>query len=340
MSAIVTTVLLLAMLQAQTPEADSLNKKALDARRRITRGEWRVVTRGEEQKEPYFFQATIYMDGKKIRWDYLYPYEESHAERGKQWRRTSCFADTLLLSYLDRKEPNGATFVATVEDLNRVSNPLAHQHPDPRMIGMTPNAFETSHHFQLESYVGGPSEGTPKVSRDQIDDQLAWRVEYMHVNDCKVRYWIVPDKGYNVVKMEAEFEGDGIRFCDRSQSDFALDAKSGLWFPQRYRFRRTENGTPTSFEDVEITTVSLNKPIAPRLFTLATMNVPPGTVVQRIPADPRGSVFWDGKDIVPMKETRPVGSGRSIASRWVLAGVSLVFAAVGCFAAWRYLRAR
>ncbi|GIW92669.1 MAG: hypothetical protein KatS3mg110_0710 [Pirellulaceae bacterium] len=110
--------------------------------------------------------------------------------------------------------------------------------------------------------------------------------------------WIVPDLGYSVVKMEFRGNFQNQPLMDRLQVRVkAFEGDRGtVWFPEWARGERHLSGKFNHAYEVEIWDAQFNKPVDPKLFTLAGMDIPPETSVHD---NITGRAYkWDGKKLV------------------------------------------
>ncbi|GIW92667.1 MAG: hypothetical protein KatS3mg110_0708 [Pirellulaceae bacterium] len=110
--------------------------------------------------------------------------------------------------------------------------------------------------------------------------------------------WIVPDLGYSVVKMEFRGNVQNQPLMDRLQVRVkAFEGDRGtVWFPEWARTERYLSGKLSHAYEVDIWDAQFNKPVDPKLFTLAGMDIPPETSVHD---NITGRAYkWDGKKLV------------------------------------------
>ncbi|MDR0703502.1 MAG: outer membrane lipoprotein-sorting protein [Planctomycetaceae bacterium] len=179
----------------------------------------------------------------------------------------------------------------------------------------------------------------PEIKRGEIVDETCngipcKKITYILDNRPYSHCWIAPSKGYSVIRFEIR-STDGIyyEYTDLKVQEYK---NSGIWYPYYSKFERYENNELTISEEMDIDVISINEPIDDKYFSLASLNIPPGTMV----ADPelgRGNYVWDGKEVVSEDFYR-YGSGipqQSPRSRYfVLLAINLLI--IGIYFLWKF----
>ena len=186
-----------------------------------------------------------------------------------------------------------------------------------------------------ETYVGRADRSSPTAVRDRHAGFDCWRVSYTTPKGGTVAYWVDPERGYNVLRIEGAFTSfAGKPIVDRVDCD--LQKVEGLWFPRSCRYRRTEEGGKvTSQEDLEVEVVSLNEPIDPEVFSLQGIDIIPedATVVWVSDREPPvekpgiGSLKWDGEKLF-WSDALPGSAAEEAGGNTLLLVLSVVFAGV------------
>jgi hypothetical protein len=158
--------------------------------------------------------------------------------------------------------------------------------------------------------------------------------------------WVVPAWGDSVVKVQIAGVPGGQTLVDRVETEVAQVGADGVWFPTVCTYTRLLGGELEYRQVAKIEVKSLNRPIDPRVFTLAGMDLPsPIPVITEKSTPEKPVVMWDGTKLVdatpytrpahPSVVPRPVAAGAFRAWLWVASELAAVIAA---FAAWRLRR--
>jgi hypothetical protein len=160
------------------------------------------------------------------------------------------------------------------------------------------------------------------------------------------RCWIDPARGHNPVRFE-EISSPTIPGAPKNVEvtrdiELAQDAVSGRWFPSRLRFRATHDGKPHMVEDIEVVSAEVDRPIDPKVFSLAGFGLPIGELVFEPGATKEQ--YWDGQRLVPNSPVvgkaevvthqpttppRPATPAGWPVGRWLTAGGAVAVALVG-----------
>jgi hypothetical protein len=290
------------------------------------------LTNGERQLV-YRAIRTVWFDGSKIREDTLRP--QSGGATGF-YREVLCYAGGRRTFWSDQIFPQGSVAVDYRDQEKPAS--LSETLVDPRLAGLTPMDSPNYIHFHLESFVARSDRQPPSVRSDPLNGVECWRVEFLTNDGSTIRYWVAPTQGNSVLRIEHAFTNSGDRYLDSVTTEVKRYESAGVWFPASCVFRRLQNDKPLREEKLTIRVASFNQPIDPQVFELKGMNIPAGTLMQRVPRDPRGEVVWDGNEIVPLYS--PIASPSRSWTRTILLinAVVLAVAAAGLWV-W-YLRKR
>jgi hypothetical protein len=184
--------------------------------------------------------------------------------------------------------------------------------------------------------VGRADRGEATARRGSWQGRDCWQVDYRDLRGTSYRYYVDPERGPSVIRLEVSWDDAGRHFVDAVETDLAVFGPTRAWFPRSCVYVRTQDGRHVEKEIVDVEVVALNEPLAADAFKLAGMNIPPDTLIAGL-HDPRGLLFWDGKEIVP-ESALP---GDEYASgpatrRWLLLANAVFFAGVAAFLLWRY----
>jgi hypothetical protein len=174
---------------------------------------------------------------------------------------------------------------------------------DVRKIGMQPSGFMFD--FPIDKIIGRSDRKNNVITDDTFNGVPCKKIEYINSESgSKLTYWISPSKGYSVLCMVCNSDGKGKyeefdTITDCTTVEVAEYKNSGLWFPTRASFTRTNEKTKKieMKHDFEITVHSLNEPLNPEFFTLKSFGIPVGTDVLIYPDSKDENFYWDGYKI-------------------------------------------
>jgi hypothetical protein len=205
---------------------------------------------------------------------------------------------------------------------------------DVRTLGM-----KTSGISLLSSLTEIISTTHPNVRREMIDDIYTGipckKIIYSSVYAASSAH-IAPSKGYSVLRIEIRSpDGEFYEYTDLKVKEYK---NSEIWYPYYSKSERYINEERTISEELDIEVISINESIDDKYFSLASLNVPVGTMV----ADPEqgsGNYVWDGQEVISENWYR-YGSGispRSPKSRYfMLLAINLLI--IGLYFLWKYHR--
>jgi hypothetical protein len=176
---------------------------------------------------------------------------------------------------------------------------------DVRTIGMKPAGFMFE--GPIDRYIGYLDRKDSIAVDDMFGGVPCKKIAFTAPQSgARVTYWIAPSKGYSVLcmtgycdgKEEGEF-GEEFTVTECTTVEVAEYKNSGLWFPIRANFTRTNERTKEVVmkHDFEITVHSLNEPLDPDFFTLKSFGIPVGTDVLIYPDSKDENFYWDGYKI-------------------------------------------
>jgi hypothetical protein len=160
---------------------------------------------------------------------------------------------------------------------------------DWRMLGLSPFGFAEL--FDDDAARFG---GTPVQYDSVVEDGL--HVVTASAGDSMFRWWIDPERGWNVVRTGVWRRGQQL-----GDVRFALRDYDGVWFPERMeRFRLAAGDTEPSTV-ISILSAEFNRPYHPQRLTPADIGVEPGTNLtfqdSQLPLD-----LWDGEKAVTAED--------------------------------------
>lgn len=171
---------------------------------------------------------------------------------------------------------------------------------DPRGLGHDISISETRP--ATHGLLADPKVHSRTVTRVTFRGENAVLVEGVNGKGPGVRRsWIVPDKGYSVVRLESSHppqaaEGPRKVYFE-IDNEYPSDVRDGVWFPKRSRVRRYDSAGVLVYESTtEVEVADFNRPPDPSVFTLAGLKLSPGVpVMDQSGGRPK---FWDGTKVV------------------------------------------
>lgn len=315
-------------------EIEALEKAVLQHRRAISSGQMQIhLTIYTNQAIDASLERMIYFDNERFRQD----------ETANNVTRTRCFGDGVFFKYCTGSEA-GRRYALEVQELKHVDRNANYIY-EPLKVMFYPGWSGLARSVHMESIIGAPDRTNFEMAPALWEGEQAVEVSFSLVRrpDARVRYCVVPTRGYSIVMMEARTQRQEIEVIESVHCALQRVADQ-LWFPKTVRYQKTENGKQGDREDMDFNVISLNQPLDPRLFTPAGMNVAPDTPVAPGPRDARVIQKWDGKAIVPMgdEERMRIMFGQRNASRShrraILIGASIVCVGVGVIVYWWHRR--
>jgi hypothetical protein len=207
---------------------------------------------------------------------------------------------------------------------------------DVRILGMSTSGMYLQ--CPLTELIATPY---PNVKREILDDiycEVPCKKIIYSSDYGKAFVQIAPSKGYSALRIEIRSpNGEYYEYTDLKVQEYK---KTGIWYPFYSKLERYENNELTLSEEMDIEVISINEPIDDKYFSVASLNVPPGTMV----ADPElgsGNYVWDGKEVVSENFYR-YGSGivpPSSRSRYLmLLAINLLI--IGLYCLWKYYKTK
>ena len=243
--------------------------------------------------------------------------------------------------YVTQHPPKGTTALYPRE--HEMGKTWDAQLIDPRVFGYSYGGVYGTH--RIDHALNTPGIKYVSATEEMFKGQRAIRVEAVFPahNNCRQTCWVLPDKGYNVVRIEAVTPNDpaGPNGPHPSvESELAQDPGSGVWFPRRSVRRTYHAGQLMHDELVEVTTAEFNR-VPDSVFSMAALALPVGEPV----FDNRSlrTRYWTGtklsskppgQDAVVLADVEPTPVGdysRSGRDRWLTVGLSGVLAVTGLF---------
>ena len=131
-------------------------------------------------------------------------------------------------------------------------------------------------------------------------------VDGLHVvsgttRDSTYRWWIDPERDWNVVKAEVS---SGEKKVIERQFFLQLDPHDGIWFPQRVETSSFAPGVDNPLQVIELHATEFNRVDHPVDLTPADIGVEVGTFVVFHERAENAAGYWDGEDVVSHAEYR------------------------------------
>ncbi|GIW92665.1 MAG: hypothetical protein KatS3mg110_0706 [Pirellulaceae bacterium] len=280
-----------------------VERRTVAARQAIERGQYRLIQKTLNASGHVTNLTTFWMvfDGNRLRVDQQYREQAS----GIQMERKFIFDNGICIDYRRSLQPAGLQSAVQVSPLRKYAYACPPLY-EPRIIGMT--TLPLTSRTRLNEFVGATSgdiweRKSARMWTENVDGHSAVITEHLLTGidmpgDATRTIWIVPALDYNVVKLEFRMTVNGQPLLDRHVNSVrAYQGDNGtVWFPEWARTERYLSGRLSHAFEVEIQEAAFNKPVDPKAFTLAGLNLPPGASVHD---DIKGRAYkWDGKQLV------------------------------------------
>ena len=299
------------------PSAMDVEKRALERRQSLRSGRLQVLVShwsagGGGQRVVASLEFQIHFDGDQLRFDGMHtvPYPEGGTP-GTRITSKIVASPERWIYHSDDVGPDDrrqSVVMGKPELMESVKIGVFH----PLRLGFVPTNATVLHAFRSEDFLGRPDRSKSSLETVVTDAGESFEIEYERLDGVIVRYTIAPSYDYSVTKAETEsiHPSEGI-VVDRITNTLRQWPSGQVWFPERIDFERTVAGEVVEGETIEIVDAEFNTNVAPEIFTLAGMNIPPGTGILEHPPHPGGSREWNGQEIVPIYRQPVGGSQRS-----------------------------
>jgi hypothetical protein len=283
----------------QPPVAEDVAavEKAALANRQAVRTAYVVLRRDyRSHKDPADnrkAEATIWMDGDRLRTDHVDHYPGLGDQAGRRYIECfNCERPGHHLTY-----PEVPHVVGRLEPVPGGKFESVRATIDPRLIGYVPVTYGVLWHFRLDSYIGRADRSDPQLTREALNGVDCRVVRYTFVQGkVQVAIWFDPKRGHHPLRIvHAE---NGFRMAVDVEPQ---PAGNGLWYPKTVRFTEHVGGKLAIEEVVEVTEVRLNEPIPADTFMLRGMGIADGTHFSVYGTKPtERSWVWTGGQLVPL----------------------------------------
>lgn len=328
---------MLVLLLSSPAEAEDAGKLAFAARSAIKSASFVLdVTQHDSPSiSPTKWTMHYYFDGTRRRFDKT---SGQSTGEGDAVRESESESDGFLWSYNNLRPAGSAGVIAKMTSLGAIAPKLPTAVPDALWIGFIPSQVENFKGHSPQTFVDNESATDRSIRHGKLDGIACDVTEFRPPSGGLIRNWIARDLGASVLKVtsESKYE-DGTMTVREVTSSVAKHAPSNLFFPQRVRFTKTVNGQLQQFQDIVVRDLKLNEPIAKEVFAFAGMGVPVGHPVSKFPNDPRGSLIWDGAEVIPVNPPKGYGYARWGFGRIALVGASALLAVLAGLCSWKWV---
>ncbi|MBY0230214.1 MAG: hypothetical protein K2W96_13105 [Gemmataceae bacterium] len=281
------------------PSLAEVEKRMLDARRKIRRGVLRFSCTTKEKGEAarmVEYAAWFDLDADKCRIDRIQAGAGGSSRRQIQCR--NCETAGYGVDYHDLRTEKGAS-VLTLAPLGQLTDLSLF---DARLLGFVAAVPSQYRHCHLESLLASPDRVKPEVRRDSHDGAPCLVVSFTMRNGNRVEVWGDPAQGDSVVRIVLENTRKEGPFRVIVENKVKLDESSGVWFPDISTYAYTQNGEVMETVTAKVVSARLNVPTDDTVFTLAGMDLRKGLVIRRLHEDGKDSPFtWTGESMEKWK---------------------------------------
>ena len=265
----------------ETVTAEQVEKRCVDARASIVRGDLRFIVKqllSEGQPGQYENSWIIRFDGD------LYRFERETSIKGVVRNRwIGAFTTgkhSGLLTYDFPVNPDMGELVASLSLKDDKSRRKIHA-VDPRVVGMYANAFGLLRNQHMTSVVLSSPRTDPVLSSAEKNGRTYHVVRFSKKGRVPgdMEVWIDPVENYSINRIAYS------RKEDKEPVEATLDVANKqhgpnkVWYPSRTEYKLSVKGVPTTHEIVEVKVNSLNEALPADAFTLEGIGLPEGTAV-------------------------------------------------------------
>ncbi len=290
-------LLILSAALQSPPVPHSIETSIVESRTSISSLEAHVETKFDFPRmgPPQVWKSHIWIDGDNAREDRLLVHESKSEENIPREIRCST-PDELL--YWKTDEVPGHVGIAVHRWRNSELVRARENHPlrfprDPRLLGvsfMNTRTLTVNCDWETHSAIGMPDRHDQHSEEVVVDGRTLLLVTFEMSTGTSVSFWLDPEIGGQPIRMHATDSASDIE-CSIT-TDYQIAPDGATWFPARVVAEQLIDGVKDWSEEVNVTLVSVNEPIAPDLFTLAGMNIPQKSI-QDYPK-PETQTYWDG----------------------------------------------
>ncbi|QDT51014.1 hypothetical protein Pan258_50970 [Symmachiella dynata] len=338
------------MLLAEPVKVTDVENQVLAGRRELRSGTLDIVavTTDREGRPATQKGYLVDFEDDKLRFDYSHSRPQSNTDGDvASYKEILILTPEGLITHVDPETTgeNWAVSRIAPEDLQSGSTA---QLFDPRLLGINPSVTGMLHSRHLESFVGNPERTSVTVESEEIDGREVSRVEYLRTDGFQARMWIDPDRGYNIIRAEFQARKGAEERLFRIDCELKQYETGGIWFPEVIKYQELHDGKLFSGETVTIRSATFNMDVDDDRFTVATMNLPPGTAIADTADNPNGTQMWNGTELVRVpnrdlkaRDIAADSEGKEQGRPWifrnvlVLSNLVVVILVVGLYFYWR-----
>jgi hypothetical protein len=326
---------------APLPNVYDVERQVLQYRRSIQRGHMVFKQKtfvGGNDKPAHERVSTFWFEGDKFRSDVVI-HNPVGADPVREVSCRNCEREGHVVWYIEEKGKEGIIGLRLQKE-QEARKQGVQPVIDPRLLGMTAASVPNFTKYHLESYVGKHDRQEPTVQRDRWKGKDCWQIDYRDMRGTSYRYYVDPERGPSVIYLKVSWDYQGHHYMDSVEATLQQFGPSKIWFPQSCVYQQEMDGKLLEKEVVDVEVISLKEPLDSDTFTLVGMKIPPDTFISGL-SDPRGNLFWNGKEIVPESELpRNKYTSNPTTQRWMLIGNAIFFAVLAVYLLWRYWRQR
>jgi hypothetical protein len=185
---------------------------------------------------------------------------------------------------------------------------------DIRILGMTPSPVSILYSDEFANWYGRDStgiEGIVDVDVREISEaglKLVYIETHYRADSAVVKLWIDPERGPNIIRQYRAHVGEveGTETLYAQTVEVKLDQIDAIWFPRQVEVATQLGGKRVMRELQLLKKARFNIDVDDALFTLASMELPPGGLVNDF-SDPKKEFraqVWTGTAAIPVSKAR------------------------------------
>ncbi len=322
-------------------ELSTLQRAVNEHRREIKSGIFEIHCAGRYSLGVDEFDDTYALEGRLRRIERKWLTRRGKVlTEGDRYRDLVAFGEKKHVWYTEARDSvSQARIMLNYFDLTKIgADNTGMQITDPRLLGNSCDDLRNTVHFNLGSgcFLWRGKMKDIQIVDATIDGSPCKQVSYKDEKGNEDAWVVDIGRGYNLLSRKIKATAGGTSIIESVKSELPSVSDSGIWFPSKVSYRREENGKEVTSEQLTIRLSHLNKPIAPKLFTLAGMDILPGTGINENPPSTHKQQVWDGHEIKVIEPPlataprvfQPVTGGTNWSLLMVSIGSGLVFLGV------------
>lgn len=318
---------------AADPSVAEIEQAVLTRRRSIRRGMVSLEAKisGSNSKSDEERSTTIWFDYDKnrTRSDVVNHWKNRDEPTYRIIQCSNCERPNYWVEYQEKPLKNAVTSITLEPLTDEVRKTRLSEIFDPRMLSMVAVKSTALQNYHFETELNSSNRDKPNLRRDHWKEADCWVISFYTNTKYRVycELWVVPSHGYNVARNIMESHPGGKPYRVTVETEAAPVGHSGLWFPRTCTCEALSDGELIQKEELRVTKISLNEPIDDKVFTLAGMDIKPGTpIAGKLPNGEPHVWTWTGTSVVD--HVNPVLIPKSL--RPPRSRGRLITAAVGC----------